>query len=48
MLVEVLTRETDEENNRLVWTLVIAFTHWVGALIYVLARRQEIVRKLGR
>jgi len=48
MLVEVLTRETDDGNNRLIWALVIVFTHWVGALIYLLVRRQERIRKLGR
>jgi NhaP-type Na+/H+ or K+/H+ antiporter len=48
LLVDVLTRETDEGNSRLVWTLVIVFTHWVGALIYLLARRPERIRKLGR
>jgi hypothetical protein len=48
MLVEVLTRETDEGNNRLIWTLVIVFTHWIGALIYLLVRRQERIRKLGK
>jgi hypothetical protein len=48
MLVEVLTRETDEGNNRLIWALVIVFTHWIGALIYLLVRRQERIRKLGK
>ncbi len=48
MLVEVLTRETDEGNTRLIWTLVIIFTHWLGALIYLLMRRPERIRKLGR
>jgi hypothetical protein len=48
MLVEVLSRETDEGNNRLVWALVIVFTHWVGALIYLFVRRSERVRKLGK
>jgi hypothetical protein len=48
MLVEVLTRETDEGNSRLIWALVIVFTHWIGALIYLLVRRQERIRKLGR
>ena len=48
MLVEVLTRETDEGNNRLIWALVIVFTHWVGALIYLLVRRQERISKLGK
>ena len=48
MLVEVLTRETDEGSNRLIWALVIVFAHWIGALIYLLVRRQERIRKLGR
>jgi len=48
MLVEVLTRETDEGSNRLIWALVIVFTHWIGALIYLLVRRQERIRKLGK
>ncbi len=48
MLVEVLTRETDEGNSRLVWALVIVFTHWIGALIYLLVRRAERIRKYGR
>ena len=48
MLVEVLTREADEGNDRLIWALVIVFTHWVGALIYVFARRPERISKLGR
>lgn len=48
MLVEVLTRENDQNNNRLVWALVIVFTHWLGALIYLVARRPERIKTLGR
>lgn len=48
MLVEVLSRETDENNNRLIWALVIIFTHSVGALIYIFARRGERIRRLGK
>ncbi|MGQ9707930.1 MAG: PLDc N-terminal domain-containing protein [bacterium] len=48
MLIEVLTRETDENNNRLIWALVIIFTHWLGALIYLIVRRAERIKKLGR
>ncbi|MFO7650149.1 MAG: PLD nuclease N-terminal domain-containing protein [bacterium] len=48
MLVEVLTRETDENNSRLVWALVIVFTHWLGALIYLFARRPDRVKQQGR
>jgi hypothetical protein len=48
MLVEVLQRETDDGNQRLVWALVIVFTHWIGAVIYLAIRRRERVSKLGR
>jgi len=48
MLIEVLTRETDEGSNRLIWALVIVFTHWLGALIYLIVRRPERIRKLGK
>lgn len=48
MLVEVLTRETEENNNKLIWALVIVFTHWLGALIYLIVRRPERIRKLGK
>lgn len=48
MLIDVLIHETDESNMRLLWTLVIIFTHWLGALIYLLVRRPERIRKLGK
>ncbi|MEO0082141.1 MAG: PLD nuclease N-terminal domain-containing protein [candidate division WOR-3 bacterium] len=48
MLVEVLTRETDQGNNRLIWALVIIFTHWIGALIYLFVRRRDRIRQLGK
>jgi hypothetical protein len=48
MLVEVLSRETDENNTRLLWALVIIFTHFLGALVYVFVRRRERIAKLGR
>jgi hypothetical protein len=48
MLVDVLTKESDENNNRLIWALVIIFTHWVGALIYLIVRRPARTRQLGK
>lgn len=48
VLVEILTRETDENNTRLLWTLIVVFTGWLGAFIYLLIRRGERIRKLGR
>lgn len=48
MLVEVLQYETDDGNQRLVWALVIIFTHWIGAVIYLAIRRRERVARLGK
>ncbi len=48
MIVDCATREPDEGNDKLVWILVIVFTHWVGALIYLRVRRPERQRLHGR
>lgn len=41
MLVDCLKYEQDEANQKLVWTLVIIFANWIGALIYFFVRRQD-------
>ena len=38
MLIEVATKETDP-NERLVWVIIVVFTHIIGALIYFFVRR---------
>ncbi len=46
MLIDCAMNEPSEGNDKIVWILVILFTHWIGALIYLLARRprrKEIV-----
>ena len=48
MLVDCATKEPSEGNDKVVWILVIVFTHWVGALIYYLVRRPERIREHGR
>jgi hypothetical protein len=48
MLVDCATKEPSEGNDKIVWVLVIVLTHWVGALIYLLARRPARVREFGR
>jgi hypothetical protein len=48
ILVDILQHETDEGNQRLIWVLVIIFTHWLGALIYLIVRRTERIAKQGR
>ncbi len=48
MLVDCATKESDEGNNKLVWIIVIIFTHFLGALIYYLVRRPQRIEELGR
>ncbi len=48
MLIECVTREPSEGNDKLVWVLVIIFTHWIGALIYLIVRRPKRIEELGR
>jgi len=48
MLVDCATKEPSEGNDKVVWILVIVFTYWVGALIYLLVRRPERIRLHGR
>jgi hypothetical protein len=48
MLVDCATKEPDQGNEKIVWILVILFTHWIGASIYFLVRRPERIRDTGR
>ncbi|MGJ8650476.1 MAG: PLDc N-terminal domain-containing protein [Opitutaceae bacterium] len=41
MLVDCLQYEKNEENQKLIWILVIVLTNWIGALIYFFVRRKE-------
>ena len=47
MLVEIATKEDSKDNRQLVWILVVAITHVIGALIYFFVRREERIRELG-
>jgi len=48
MLVECATKEANEGNEKLVWIVIIALTHWIGALIYLFIRRPRRRAELGR
>lgn len=39
MLADCATKESNQERSKIVWLIVIALTHEVGALIYFFARR---------
>ena len=46
MLVDCATKESSQGNDKVIWILVILFTHWLGALIYYFVRRPERKRQL--
>jgi len=48
MLVDCATKEPSGNNDKIVWILVIVFTHCIGALIYFLIRRPERIREHGQ
>jgi hypothetical protein len=48
MLVDCATNEPSAGNEKIVWILVILFTHLLGALIYLLIRRPERIRQFGK
>ncbi len=48
MLIDCLINEPSEGNDKIVWVLVIVFTHWIGALIYLFLQRPKRKAKYGR
>ena len=48
MLIDCATKEPSQGNDKVVWILVILFTHVIGALIYFFIRRPERKRLLAR
>jgi Phospholipase_D-nuclease N-terminal len=47
MIVECATKEPNQGNEKIVWILVIIFTHWIGALIYYFVRRPQRIAQFG-
>jgi hypothetical protein len=48
MLIDCVTKESSEGNDRLVWVIVVVFTHIIGAAIYFFVRRPQRIAQLGR
>jgi len=48
MLIDCATNEPAEGNEKLIWIIVILFTHVLGAMIYLLVRRPERIRQYGK
>jgi hypothetical protein len=47
MIIECATKEPAEGNDKLIWILIIIFTHWIGALIYYFIRRPQRIAQFG-
>jgi hypothetical protein len=47
MLIDCATKEPSQGNDKVVWILVIALTHLLGAAIYFLVRRPQRIREHG-
>ncbi|VAX38178.1 hypothetical protein MNBD_PLANCTO02-678 [hydrothermal vent metagenome] len=47
MLIDCLTKEPSEGNDKLIWALVILFGGCIGAPIYYFIRRPERIEKYG-
>ena len=47
MLVDCATKEPSDGNDKIIWMLVILFTHLIGALVYFFVRRPQRIRLYG-
>ncbi len=48
MLVDCAINEPSEGNDKIIWILIILFTHVIGALLYLLFRRSRRKEEFGR
>jgi hypothetical protein len=48
MLVDCATKEPDIGNQKIVWVVIIALTHLIGATIYYFVRRPQRIAETGR
>ncbi len=46
-LIDCITNESDQGNERIVWVVVIAVAQLIGALIYLIVRRPKRIATLG-
>jgi hypothetical protein len=47
-VIDCATKEPSEGNDKIVWILVIVFTHWIGSLIYIFVRRPQRILQYGK
>ncbi len=47
MIIDCATKESAEGNDKVVWILIIVFTHWIGAAIYYFVRRPQRIAQFA-
>jgi len=47
-IIDCASTESDTGNTKIVWIIVIVIGHFIGALLYLIVRRPERKRTLGR
>ena len=47
VLIDCVTKESSEGNDKIVWTLIILFAPLLGALGYYFIRRPERIKAVG-
>ena len=47
MLVDCVTKEPSNDENKIVWVLIIALTNGIGALLYFFVRRPKRIEQYG-
>jgi Phospholipase_D-nuclease N-terminal len=48
MLIDCATKEAETGNTKVVWIIILIFTHVIGAALYYFVRRPARIRELGR
>ncbi|HLZ62655.1 MAG TPA: PLD nuclease N-terminal domain-containing protein [Ktedonosporobacter sp.] len=47
-LIDCVTKEPSEGNDKIAWTLFVLFVPFLGSLVYYLIRRPERIKAVGR
>ena len=48
VLIDCISKEPSEGNDKVAWTILIIFVPLLGALLYYFIRRPERIKTLGR
>ena len=48
MLIDCITNEPSEGNDKVIWLLIILLLHGLGAVLYYFIRRPQRIEKFGK